>query len=102
MRPSALSRRLQTRARAAAAGAALALAPLAAASAADLPQGIYHPEVRYPPPAYAVCGVPVDRVILFDRYGRPTVPARTPMFYCLTGHTLTPGEVPPPPEYCCR
>jgi hypothetical protein len=87
---------------AALAGAVMAMAPLATAGAADLPPGVYHPDVRYPPPVYTVCGIPVDHVILFDRYGRPTVPARTPMFYCLTGHTLTPGEVPPPPEYCCR
>jgi hypothetical protein len=45
--------------------------------------------------------VPGETVILFDKYGRPTVPARTPYFYCVTGTTLLPGDIPPPPEYCC-
>jgi hypothetical protein len=103
MRSPSLACRCKAGARAMLAGAALMVAPLAAAGAADLTPGVYYPDVRYPPaPIYSVCGIPVHRVVLFDRYGRPTVPARTPMFYCLTGHTLTPGEVPPPPEYCCR
>lgn len=87
--------------RAALAGLALVLAPLATAGAADLTPGVIYDD-RHLPPAYTICEVPTGPVILFDRYGRPTVPARTPMFYCLTGHTLTPGEIPPPPEYCCR
>lgn len=41
-------------------------------------------------------------VILFDRNGHPTVPARTPYYTCLTGVTFLPGDVPPPPEYCCH
>ena len=49
-----------------------------------------------------VCGQRVDHIILFDEYGQPTVPARTPMYYCITGETLLPGDIPPPPEYCCR
>lgn len=49
-----------------------------------------------------VCGQRVDHIILFDAYGNPTVPARTPMYYCITGETLKPGAIPPPPEYCCR
>ncbi len=49
-----------------------------------------------------VCGKRVDQIILFDEYGQPTVPARTPMYYCITGETLLPGDIPPPPEYCCR
>ena len=49
-----------------------------------------------------VCGKRVDHIILFDEYGQPTVPARTPMYYCITGETLLPGDIPPPPEYCCR
>jgi hypothetical protein len=44
---------------------------------------------------------PGERVILFDEKGRPTVPARTPYFYCVTGTVLLPGDIPPPPEYCC-
>ena len=101
MRSSSFARRLARGAHAMLAGAALTLAPLAAAGAADLAPGAF-PDQRLLPPAFAVCQVPTGPVILFDRYGRPTVPARTPMFYCLTGHTLLPGEVPPPPEYCCR
>jgi hypothetical protein len=52
--------------------------------------------------AIYVCGHRVDHIILFDDYGNPTVPARTPMYYCITGETLKPGAIPPPPEYCCR
>ena len=44
---------------------------------------------------------PQETVILFDEDGVPTVPARTPYFTCVTGTTLLPGEIPPPPEYCC-
>lgn len=68
------------------------------AVAADLPGG-----------QYAAPGAPVivdacaarEQVILFDEDGAPTVPARTPYFTCVTGTTLLPGEIPPPPEYCC-
>ena len=49
-----------------------------------------------------ICGQNVDDIILFDEKGRPTIPARTPFFYCVTGETLLPGQVPPPPEYCCK
>jgi hypothetical protein len=42
-----------------------------------------------------------ENVILFDEDGHPTIPARTPYFYCATGTTLTPDEIPPPREYCC-
>ncbi len=44
---------------------------------------------------------PPEVVILYDEDGRPTVPARTPYYYCVTGTTLLTGEIPPPPEYCC-
>ena len=44
---------------------------------------------------------PQEDVILFDKYGTPTVPARTPYFTCVTGTVLIPGDIPPPPEYCC-
>jgi hypothetical protein len=47
------------------------------------------------------CGGPQETVILFDENGVPTVPARTPYFTCVTGTVLLPGEIPPPPEYCC-
>jgi hypothetical protein len=43
-----------------------------------------------------------EQVILFDRHGHPTAPARTPYFFCVTGGVLLPGDIPPPPEYCCR
>jgi hypothetical protein len=51
-------------------------------------------------PVIAACA-PQEVVILYDKHGRPTVPARTPYYYCVTGTTLLPGEIPPPPEYCC-
>jgi hypothetical protein len=44
---------------------------------------------------------PREHVILFDEHGTPTVPARTPYFTCITGTVLLPGDIPPPPEYCC-
>jgi hypothetical protein len=53
------------------------------------------------------CGEPQEKVILFqhdgaiDFSGHPTVPARTPYFTCVTGTVLLPGDIPPPPEYCC-
>jgi hypothetical protein len=53
-------------------------------------------------PATKICGQNVDDVVLFDEKGRPTIPARTPFFYCVTGETLLPGQIPPPPEYCCK
>jgi hypothetical protein len=53
-----------------------------------------------PRPVIAACA-PQEVVILYDEKGRPTVPARTPYYYCVTGTTLLPGEIPPPPEYCC-
>jgi len=52
--------------------------------------------------AMNICGQNADDVVLFDEKGRPTIPARTPFFYCVTGETLLPGQIPPPPEYCCR
>lgn len=101
MRSRKRTTRLGCSLRAALAGSVIALAPLATAGAADLTPGVIVDD-SIQPPVLTLCEVPVGPVILFDRYGRPTVPARTPMYYCLTGHTLTPGEVPPPPEYCCR
>ena len=64
------------------------------ASAADMPGDAK--------PATNICGQNVDDVVLFDAKGRPTIPARTPFFYCVTGETLLPGQIPPPPEYCCN
>jgi hypothetical protein len=47
------------------------------------------------------CAASQEVVVLFDERGRPTVPARTPYFYCVTGTMLLPRDIPPPPEYCC-
>jgi hypothetical protein len=53
------------------------------------------------------CAGPQETVVLFKekglfpRYLEPTVPARTPYFYCVTGTMLLPGDIPPPAEYCC-
>jgi hypothetical protein len=57
-----------------------------------------------PPERQVVMGCPgaQEVVILYDEHGRPTVPARTPYYYCVTGTTLLPGQIPPPPEYCCH
>jgi hypothetical protein len=67
------------------------------AAAADLP-GSYEVvrDVVY------ACGGPQEQVILFDEHGKPTVPGRTPYFTCVTGTVLVPGDIPPPPEYCCH
>jgi len=66
------------------------------AGAADLPGTAGSKQVTN------ICGQNVDDVVLFDAKGRPTIPARTPFFYCVTGETLLPGQIPPPPEYCCK
>jgi hypothetical protein len=74
---------------------------LGPAGAADMPAGAVVVET----PALACA--PQETVILFKEWGHigvwsePTVPARTPYFTCVTGTTLLPGEIPPPPEYCC-
>ncbi len=78
---------------------ALAIAAMVAAAgragAADL---TVLPDDRV---AVQACPGPKEIVVLYDDEGRPTVPARTPYYYCVTGTTLLPGEIPPPPEYCC-
>jgi hypothetical protein len=83
------------------AAALLSLAPAmlsgTAARAADLPET--QRQVRGP--VVAACGAR-EIVILFDERGYPTIPARTPYFYCVTGTVLLPGDIPPPPEYCCH
>jgi hypothetical protein len=85
---STLTRRLLS-------GAALSLAlagPTAPAIAADMPEQ---------PQVIAACPGPQEVVILYDEQGRPTVPGRTEYYYCVTGTVLRPGDIPPPPEYCC-
>ena len=52
-------------------------------------------------PVVAACPGPQEVVILYDKEGRPTVPGRTEYYYCVTGTVLRPGDIPPPPEYCC-
>ena len=58
-------------------------------------------------PGGAYACAPSEEVVLFTEQGKlitfqiPTVPARTPYYTCVTGRTLKPGDVPPPPEYCC-
>jgi hypothetical protein len=81
------------------AAAAVAVTAVAAgpAVAADMPETTVVPQAA---PLVAACG-PREVVVLFDDLGRPTVPARTPYFTCVTGTTLLPGDIPPPPEYCC-
>jgi hypothetical protein len=68
------------------------LGAIGTSRAADLPDG----------QVVNACGEPQEDVILFDELGAPTRPARTPYFTCITGITLLPGEIPPPPEYCCH
>lgn len=90
--------------------AAIALSALAIAAmmgaigpagAADLPYDGYAPK------PYAGACPPAEEVVLFRRRGLlgltvvPTVPARTPYYTCVTGRVLVPGDIPPPPEYCC-
>jgi hypothetical protein len=50
----------------------------------------------------AACPPKEPNVELFNELGVPTPPGRTPYFTCVTGTVLLPGEIPPPPEYCCR
>ena len=65
------------------------------AGAADMPGAVTEPS------RVVACAQPQEAVVLFDEFGTPTVPGRTPYFYCVTGTTLIPGQIPPPPEYCC-
>jgi hypothetical protein len=65
------------------------------AGAADLPES-----ARGGRAVVDACAAKED-VILFDKHGFPTVPGRTPYFTCVTGTVLLPGQIPPPPEYCC-
>lgn len=89
--------------------AALALSALAIAAmlgaigpagAADVPGGF----VGEAP--YGACPSR-EQVILYEKHGLfptfyyPTVPGRTPYYTCVTGKVLVPGDIPPPPEYCC-
>ena len=52
--------------------------------------------------ALSACGPAKEDVELFDKRGVATPPGRTPYFTCVTGTVLLPGDIPPPPEYCCH
>lgn len=74
--------------------------------AADLPAQVEAPVVMEEVPVATgytdICGRPLAVVpIFFDHRGKPTPVARTPYYYCVTGRTLTPYELPPTYEYCC-
>ena len=90
-----LTRQLVAAAILSAIAVAAMIAAAGKAGAADL--SVYPPA----PPLVLACPGPREVVVLYDKEGRPTVPARTPYFTCVTGTTLLPGEIPPPPEYCC-
>jgi hypothetical protein len=74
---------------------------IAPAGAADLGYGGYAAK------HYGGACAPREEVVLFTyrgifpRYKIPTIPARTPYYTCVTGGVLKPGDLPPPPEYCC-
>jgi hypothetical protein len=84
-------------------GAAIALsaAAVAAMSAAAGRAGAADLTIEPQRVIVQACPGPREIVVLYDEEGKPTVPARTPYYYCVTGTTLLPGEIPPPPEYCC-
>jgi hypothetical protein len=84
-------------------GVALALsaAAVAAMAAASGRAGAADLTVEPRQVIVQACPGPRETVILYDKDGRPTIPARTPYYHCVTGTTLLPGEIPPPPEYCC-
>lgn len=70
--------------------------------AADLPNG-HH---AAPSPNGIACAPREDALLywergLFPTHLHPTVPGRTHHYTCVTGTVLKPGDVPPPPEYCC-
>ncbi|WP_156953222.1 hypothetical protein [Afifella pfennigii] len=82
---------------------AAAIGILAAGVSASRAADLYVPqqEVYRPAPAPVACPIGGQTVTFYDRQGHPTAPARTPYFYCATGETFLPGDIPPPPEYCC-
>ena len=97
-----MSKMIQAMRRAAAVAAIGGLVAGTMLSGADLAFAADLPEAGNGQQVSNVCGQNAGDVILFDAKGRPTIPARTPFFYCVTGETLLPGQIPPPPEYCCR
>ena len=93
---SVLTRRFLTTAIVSAVAATAMIAASSQADAADLDRADGNNGRQI---VYGCAGGEV--VILFDSRGHPTVPARTPYYTCLTGVTFLPGDIPPPPEYCC-
>ena len=91
---SELTRRVLAAACVSASAIAFSLGSIGQAGAADLSV----PEERV---VVAACPGPQEVVILYDKDGRPTVPGRTEYYFCVTGTVLRPGDIPPPPEYCC-
>ena len=81
---------------------AATLGMIGPAGAADMP-----PSGPGNGPGGAYACAPSEEVDLFTKQGKliafhiPTVPARTPYYTCITGQVLKPGDIPPPPEYCC-
>ena len=100
MRKSEIAARLTAVAVLSAGAVAFTLAASGPAAAADISVGdvVYEDQ----PVRVHACGQDVSQIVLFDRKKRPTVVARTPFYTCVTSETLLKGEIPPPPEYCCR
>ena len=94
---SDLTRQVITTAVLSAFAIAALIAAAGSAGAADMPErgGQSHAQA-----AYGQCAAK-ETVQLFDENGWPTVVGRTPYYTCVTGSTLLPGQIPPPPEYCC-
>ena len=93
---SDLTRQVITTAVLSAFAIAALIAGAGSAGAADMPEG----GQSHGQAVYGQCA-PKETVILFDENGWPTVVGRTPYYTCVTGSTLLPGQIPPPPEYCC-
>ena len=93
---SDLTRQVITTAVLSAFAIAALIAGAGSAGAADMPEGYNQSRA-----GYGQCSGPKETVILFDENGWPTVVGRTPYYTCVTGSTLLPGQIPPPPEYCC-
>ena len=93
---SDLTRQILTAALLSAVAVVAMVAAVGPSRAADMPETVVvQPVVR-------ACVPSQEIVVLYDRRGYPTPPGRTEYYYCVTGTTLFPGDIPPPPEYCCR
>ena len=92
---SDLTRQIVTAAILSAVAVGAIVAAAGTARAADMPERVVEQ------PRVLACTGPQEIVVLYDERGYPTVPGRTEYYYCVTGTTLLPGDIPPPPEYCC-